>query len=128
MKKLKWAGLLTMLVSASNFVLLYVFWELVGLCSYLLIGFWYEKPASAAAGKPVPAGRARGFACNQFEGGTITATVVELSLRKEKGGILGDAIKWNFTKFLVNRSGEVVGRYASTVVPADIEADIRALL
>jgi glutathione peroxidase len=49
-------------------------------------------------------------------------------LRKEKGGILGDAIKWNFTKFLVNRSGEVVGRYASTVAPADIEADIRALL
>ena len=42
---------MTMLVSASNFVLLYVFWELVGLCSYLLIGFWYEKPAAAAAGK-----------------------------------------------------------------------------
>ena len=42
---------MTMLVSASNFVLLFVFWELVGLCSYLLIGFWYEKPAAAAAGK-----------------------------------------------------------------------------
>ena len=42
---------MTMLVSASNFLLLYVFWELVGLCSYLLIGFWYEKPAAAAAGK-----------------------------------------------------------------------------
>ena len=42
---------MTMLVSASNFVLLYVFWEAVGLCSYLLIGFWYEKPAAAAAGK-----------------------------------------------------------------------------
>ena len=41
----------------------------------------------AGWGKPVPAGRARGFACNQFEGGTITATVVELSLRKEKGGL-----------------------------------------
>jgi NADH-quinone oxidoreductase subunit L len=42
---------MTMLVSVSNFVLLYVFWEAVGVCSYLLIGFWYEKPAAAAAGK-----------------------------------------------------------------------------
>ncbi len=42
---------MTMLVSAANFVLLFVFWEMVGLCSYLLIGFWFEKPAAAAAGK-----------------------------------------------------------------------------
>jgi NADH-quinone oxidoreductase subunit L len=41
---------MTTLVAASNFVLLYVCWELVGLCSYLLIGFWYEKPTAAAAG------------------------------------------------------------------------------
>jgi NADH-quinone oxidoreductase subunit L len=41
---------MTMLVSVSNFVLLYVFWEAVGLCSYLLIGFWYEKPTAVAAG------------------------------------------------------------------------------
>jgi NADH-quinone oxidoreductase subunit L len=40
-----------MLVLASNYLLLYVFWEAVGLCSYLLIGFWYERPAAAAAGK-----------------------------------------------------------------------------
>ena len=42
---------MTMLVSVSNFVLLYVFWEAVGVCSYLLISFWYEKPEAAAAGK-----------------------------------------------------------------------------
>lgn len=42
---------MTMLVSCSNFVLLFVFWEAVGLCSYLLIGFWYEKSSAAAAGK-----------------------------------------------------------------------------
>ncbi len=42
---------MTMLVAASNFVLLYVFWEGVGLCSYLLIGFWFQKPAAVAAGK-----------------------------------------------------------------------------
>jgi NADH-quinone oxidoreductase subunit L len=42
---------MVMLVSVSNFVMLYVFWEAVGLCSYLLIGFWYEKPPAAAAAK-----------------------------------------------------------------------------
>ncbi|HEV3415377.1 MAG TPA: NADH-quinone oxidoreductase subunit L, partial [Pirellulales bacterium] len=42
---------MTMLVSVSNFALLYVFWEAVGLCSYLLIGFWYQKPEAVAAGK-----------------------------------------------------------------------------
>jgi NADH-quinone oxidoreductase subunit L len=42
---------MTMLVSASNFVMLYVFWEAVGVCSYLLIGFWYQKPSAAEAGK-----------------------------------------------------------------------------
>ena len=39
------------LVIASNFFQLFVFWELVGLCSYLLIGFWYHKPEAAAAAK-----------------------------------------------------------------------------
>ncbi len=39
------------LVIARNVVQLYVFWELVGLCSYLLIGFWYHRPAAAAAAK-----------------------------------------------------------------------------
>jgi NADH-quinone oxidoreductase subunit L len=39
------------LVFADNFLLLYVGWELVGLCSYLLIGFWYKKPSAAGAAK-----------------------------------------------------------------------------
>ncbi len=39
------------LVLADNLVQLYVFWELVGLCSYLLIGFWFYRPAAAAAAK-----------------------------------------------------------------------------
>jgi NADH-quinone oxidoreductase subunit L len=39
------------LVLADNFILLYMAWELVGLCSYLLIGFWYEKPEAARAAK-----------------------------------------------------------------------------
>jgi len=40
-----------MLVLSPNFVQMFVFWEAVGLCSYLLIGFWYQKPAAAAAGQ-----------------------------------------------------------------------------
>ena len=42
---------MTLLLLAGNFLLLYVAWELVGICSYLLIGFWYQKPEAAAAGK-----------------------------------------------------------------------------
>ena len=44
------ASMLT-LVLADNFLLLYVGWELVGLCSYLLIGFWFERPAAREAAK-----------------------------------------------------------------------------
>ncbi len=39
------------LVLANNFAVLFVGWELVGLCSYLLISFWYTRPSAAAAGK-----------------------------------------------------------------------------
>ena len=39
------------LVLADNYLLLFVGWEGVGLCSYLLIGFWYERPSAAEAGK-----------------------------------------------------------------------------
>src|SRR5262249_45493746 len=42
---------MTGLVLADNFLLLYAFWEGVGLCSYLLIGFWFEKPSAAAAAR-----------------------------------------------------------------------------
>jgi len=49
-------------------------------------------------------------------------------LRRESGGFLGDAIKWNFTKFLINRDGEVVHRYAPTVEPSALEGDLKALL
>src|SRR5262249_54500000 len=42
---------MTGLVLADNFLLLYAFWEGVGLCSYLLIGFWFERPTAAAAAR-----------------------------------------------------------------------------
>jgi len=40
-----------MLVLAGSFALMFVFWEAVGLCSYLLIGFWFQRPSAAAAAK-----------------------------------------------------------------------------
>ena len=49
-------------------------------------------------------------------------------LKGEKGGLLGSKIKWNFTKFLVDRNGDVVKRFAPTVKPLDMEADIKKLL
>ena len=48
------------LVVASNVIQLFVFWELVGLSSYLLIGFWYHKPSAAAAAKKAIPGHAAG--------------------------------------------------------------------
>ncbi|WP_213980750.1 glutathione peroxidase [Sphingomonas sp. dw_22] len=50
-------------------------------------------------------------------------------LKAEAPGLLGSkAIKWNFTKFLVDRSGKVVDRYAPTTAPKDIESAIEKLL
>jgi len=45
-------------------------------------------------------------------------------LKNEKGGLLGDAIKWNFTKFLVDKQGTVVERFAPTTTPEKIAGDI----
>lgn len=50
-------------------------------------------------------------------------------LKAQKPGLLGSqSIKWNFTKFLVNRQGEVVGRYAPLTTPEKLAADIEKLL
>ena len=50
-------------------------------------------------------------------------------LKKAQPGVLGtEAIKWNFTKFLVDRSGKVIKRYAPTDKPESLTADIEALL
>jgi len=50
-------------------------------------------------------------------------------LKKEAPGVLGtEGIKWNFTKFLVDRAGKVVERYAPTTKPGDIAKDIEKLL
>lgn len=98
-----------------------------------------------------------GFPCNQFlsqEPGTeeqiknfcITSFGVEFDmfekidvngknthplyryLKEKAGGIMTDDIKWNFTKFLVDRDGNVLKRYAPSTKPKDIEEDIKKLL
>ena len=50
-------------------------------------------------------------------------------LKQQQSGLLGSrGIKWNFTKFLVDKAGNVVGRYAPTVSPESLEKDIERLL
>ncbi len=49
-------------------------------------------------------------------------------LKAQKKGILGSQIKWNFTKFLVDRDGNVVKRVSPNVVPSKLEKDIKNLL
>ena len=49
-------------------------------------------------------------------------------LKSEKSGLLGSRIKWNFTKFLVNREGNVVGRFGPAVKPEQLKSEIEALL
>ena len=98
-----------------------------------------------------------GFPCNQFGGqepgdaaqiGQFCATNYAVSfplfakievngggahplyqyLKSEKSGLLGSSIKWNFTKFLVDRSGKVVARHAPTTSPEALTKEIEALL
>jgi glutathione peroxidase len=49
-------------------------------------------------------------------------------LKNQKAGLLGPSIKWNFTKFLVDRSGKVVARHAPTAKPEGLAREIEALL
>jgi glutathione peroxidase len=49
-------------------------------------------------------------------------------LKRERSGLLGSSIKWNFTKFLVDRTGRVKARHAPTTRPESLKKDIEALL
>ncbi len=49
-------------------------------------------------------------------------------LKDQKGGVMSKKIKWNFTKFLVDRNGQVVERYSPTTKPSKIEEDIVKVL
>jgi glutathione peroxidase len=49
-------------------------------------------------------------------------------LRSQKGGLLGSRIKWNFTKFLVGKDGQVIDRFAPTTAPEKLNGDIEKAL
>ena len=50
-------------------------------------------------------------------------------LKKEQSGFLGtESIKWNFTKFLIDRKGNVIDRYSPSTKPSSIEKDIKKVL
>ncbi|KAG6579501.1 putative phospholipid hydroperoxide glutathione peroxidase 6, mitochondrial, partial [Cucurbita argyrosperma subsp. sororia] len=78
------------------------------------------------------------FACTRFKAeypifnkvdvNGKNATPLYKYLKSSKGGIFGDGIKWNFSKFLVNKDGKVVDRYAPTTSPLSIEKDVKKLL
>ncbi|XP_010434710.1 PREDICTED: probable phospholipid hydroperoxide glutathione peroxidase 6, mitochondrial [Camelina sativa] len=78
------------------------------------------------------------FACTRFKAeypifdkvdvnGEKAAPIYKF-LKASKGGLFGDGIKWNFAKFLVDKDGNVVDRYAPTTSPLSIEKDLKKLL
>ena len=66
------------------------------------------------------------FAKTEVNGGN--AHPLYQYLKDEKSGLLGSSIKWNFTKFLVDRSGKVVARHAPTAKLEGLKKEIEALL
>ena len=66
--------------------------------------------------------------CEKIEFNGKNAHPLYRFLKDQQGGIMGSDIKWNFTKFLIDRDGNVVKRYAPIVKPSKIESDIKNLL
>ncbi|GAA0184285.1 peroxidase [Lithospermum erythrorhizon] len=88
--------------------------------------------------EPGSSQEAQEFACTRFKAeypifgkvkvnGKDAAPVYKF-LKASKGGFFGSGIKWNFTKFLVDKDGRVIDRYAPTTSPLSIEADIKKAL
>ncbi|KAK4435317.1 putative phospholipid hydroperoxide glutathione peroxidase [Sesamum alatum] len=78
------------------------------------------------------------FVCTRFKAEYPVFDKVEVNgdnaapiykyMKSVKGSLFGDNIKWNFSKFLVDKEGQVVDRYAPTTAPLSIEKDIKKLL
>lgn len=60
--------------------------------------------------------------------GQDTEPLYKYLKENSKGAFFGNEIKWNFTKFLIDREGNIVKRYAPTIKPEDLEKDIKDLL
>lgn len=92
--------------------------------------FLHQEPGTSA--------EAQNFACTRYKAeypifqkirvnGPDTAPVYKF-LKASKGGFLGSRIKWNFTKFLIDKEGIAICRYGPTTAPLAIEADIQKAL
>uniref|UniRef100_A0A1D1YBI9 Glutathione peroxidase n=1 Tax=Anthurium amnicola TaxID=1678845 RepID=A0A1D1YBI9_9ARAE len=88
--------------------------------------------------EPGTSEEAENFACTRYKAeypifqkvrvnGPNTAPVYRF-LKASKSGFMGSGIKWNFTKFLVDKDGVTMGRYGSTTTPLSIEKDIQKAL
>ncbi|KAJ4727518.1 Glutathione peroxidase [Melia azedarach] len=88
--------------------------------------------------EPGTSQEAEEFACTRYKAeypifqkvrvnGSNAAPVYKF-LKANKSGFLGSRIKWNFTKFLVDKEGRVIDRYGTTTSPMEIEADIKKAL
>ncbi|KAJ0979641.1 hypothetical protein J5N97_015115 [Dioscorea zingiberensis] len=88
--------------------------------------------------EPGTSHEAKEFACTRYKAeypifqkvkvnGPDTAPVYKF-LKDSKPGFLGSRVKWNFTKFLINKEGKVVARYGPTTPPLSIERDIQKAL
>nr|GEX95762.1 probable glutathione peroxidase 5 [Tanacetum cinerariifolium] len=88
--------------------------------------------------EPASSEKVEEFACTRFNtefpifnkvrvNGPNAAPVYKF-LKASKGTIFGSSIKWNFTKFLIDKEGRVIGRYGTTTSPLSIEGDIQKAL
>ena len=102
------ASMLT-LVLADNFLLLYVVWELVGVCSYLLIGFWYERRSAAEAAK-------KAFVTTRI--GDVGLLVGILLLGKEVGDLNGVAFDFDMAHAFEAVSSGAIGKGTASAVAA----------
>jgi glutathione peroxidase len=102
---------------------------------FAVLGF----PCNQFGGQePGDAGEIEEFCANKYEVSFPMFAKIDVNgsvahplynyLKGEKSGLLGSSIKWNFTKFLVDRSGKVVARFAPTTTPEGLKKDIEALL
>lgn len=69
-------------------------------------------------------GLKRGLVLTKADVNGSNQTDLYAFLKSKKGGIMGNDIKWNFSKFLVDKQGNVVARYPSTTTPDDIAKDV----
>ena len=110
-------------------------WDEYGDDGLVVLGFPCDQFGNQAPGT----GEEEGAFCQKNYGVTFpvfdkvdvngdTAHPLFQWLRGEKSGLMGDKIKWNFTKFLIGRDGKVVRRYAPTDKPEALARDIEALL